>query len=59
MVEKLFIGTPQESTKVIWNNTVLTHFDSLSYAALHDCQTGAGNQIYLMYGTTQWPRYIT
>ncbi|KAK1480203.1 glycosyl hydrolase family 18, partial [Colletotrichum tamarilloi] len=59
MVSELFMGTPRESTKSIWNNTMLSYseFNSLSYANLHDYQQAQGYDYYLQLGT-QWPRYV-
>lgn len=59
MVEELFIGTPRESTINIWDTAVVPRFDSLSYANLHDYQQNAGYETYMLYGSTQWPRYVT
>ncbi|RYP21255.1 hypothetical protein DL767_009307 [Monosporascus sp. MG133] len=59
MVEELFIGKPRVSTQAIWNDTVVPRFNRLSYASLYEYQMGTGYETYLMYGTTQWPRYIT
>ncbi|RYP68287.1 hypothetical protein DL771_006789 [Monosporascus sp. 5C6A] len=59
MIEELFIGKPRVSTQVIWNDTVVPRFNSLTYASIYECQMGTGYETYLMYDTRQWPRYIT
>lgn len=58
IIEELFIETPRESTRAIWDDTVVSHFSNLSYADLYDYQVGAGHDTYVIYGSTQWPRYI-
>ncbi|TPX10951.1 uncharacterized protein E0L32_008157 [Thyridium curvatum] len=59
MAQRLFVETPRRSLIDIWDRTVVTRFNSLSYANLADYQRRRGHTLYVMYGSTQWPRYIT
>lgn len=59
MAQRLFVETPRRSLIDIWDRTVVTRFNSLSYANLADYQRRRGHALYVMYGSTQWPRYIT